>query len=511
MRFMKKNIHEEAFLPFSLVLLAIHAVLVEGSDTNNDGEDVARRRLEDRPPWDDLKVSTAVLHIKNDKDNVDEGDPGALSSNIDIEIGYSEMANDDVVSSGGTNNVDEDDPWAATQTANGFIAVSLSEIPNDASSNKNDGNEDQSWASIEPANGLGDDKSPRFQHSDDGYGTLNSPNSMANDLGSLPDRNGDNSNENSYLKSSNRLIPPEAESESRSSNQESLVNRQSNPSNLPKWKLVSMDDSMAIANVANDHYPFGIVNDAPDHSFFIDQFGNVGLGTHYPKTDLHVVSKFPTIRLQDDISGERSSSTTGIDEKPKQRAWDILGSRSGFSIFESTLSPGGHLATPWGNLSFPDGMPFHIESGAPTFALVVDRHGRVGFGTDSPLANLHVMGSTRIDGTFQVVGGVEGSCVLDTHSCQFKRQFRRKRHRRRNMMGRGVEGQEEGEEAAQKEMNVDEENEQNRARDKYLELLQKQNLQVLTTNQALHERLELLEERIQTMEAMITDLLIKPN
>lgn len=135
---------------------------------------------------------------------------------------------------------------------------------------------------------------------------------------------------------------------------------------------------------------------------------------------------------------------------------------------------------------------------------MVDKHGQVGLGTDSPLANLHVMGSARVDGTFQVVGGPQGSCVLDTHTCEFKKQFRRQRSRARNM--KGVGGQEE----AYKSYDEDE---QDGVHGKDLELLKKQ-------NSDLQERLEMLEttgaqrearlvERVEAMEDMITDLITK--
>lgn len=86
-----------------------------------------------------------------------------------------------------------------------------------------------------------------------------------------------------------------------------------------QWDMTVKKDYMAIVDVTRNKFPFGIENNAPDFSCFIDARGNVGLGTSYPEASLHLVGDAPSLRLQDD---RENKIRNGISQ---DNAWDITG------------------------------------------------------------------------------------------------------------------------------------------------------------------------------------------
>ena len=86
------------------------------------------------------------------------------------------------------------------------------------------------------------------------------------------------------------------------------------------WQMTAVNDGnylggsnyMAIADTSNGRMPFGIEENAPDYSMFVDAEGHVGLGTSYPSASLHIVGTSPAIKLEtEDIYDETS--------------WDVMG------------------------------------------------------------------------------------------------------------------------------------------------------------------------------------------
>ncbi|MEZ5716055.1 MAG: hypothetical protein R3D85_13335 [Paracoccaceae bacterium] len=140
---------------------------------------------------------------------------------------------------------------------------------------------------------------------------------------------------------------------------------------------ISVDDTTSgvingftIRNENNYTFPFKINEDAPTSALFIDNTGNIGLGTAVPQQNLHIADSFqPAIRLAD---------TGGT---PYSR--DLRGNEEALAFVDAETGD----------------TPFKIEAGAPHQALVLDTSGNIGVGTSAPTAMLHVtgaLGSTQI-------------------------------------------------------------------------------------------------------------------
>ena len=124
--------------------------------------------------------------------------------------------------------------------------------------------------------------------------------------------------------------------------------------------------------------PFLVAESAPADGLVIKGSGAnalLGIGTNDPKLNLHVDSgDTPALRLQQNTSEGWQDST-----------WDVAGNETNFFI-RSAFSGAPQL-------------PFRIRPGAPTSSLEIAASGRVGIGTASPEAKLHVAsGDLRVDG-----------------------------------------------------------------------------------------------------------------
>jgi hypothetical protein len=112
---------------------------------------------------------------------------------------------------------------------------------------------------------------------------------------------------------------------------------------------------------------------APANSIFVNSAGRVGFRTSTPAHDLHVVTGFePTLRLEQDGSGGFTPQT-----------WDVGGSHFGFFVLDSTNAD----------------IPFRILPNAGNNRLALTNTG-VGIGTETPTANLEIVGGTGFKGSF---------------------------------------------------------------------------------------------------------------
>lgn len=121
----------------------------------------------------------------------------------------------------------------------------------------------------------------------------------------------------------------------------------------------------AIKDRTNTSTPFKIEADAPDAALYVDSHGDVGIGTSTPYYELHVLDgDTPTVRFDQDGS---------YGWAPQK--WDIGANESNFFVRDATSA---------------SKLPFRIFPGASTDSLAIASSGRVGVGTSSPLAKLHV-------------------------------------------------------------------------------------------------------------------------
>jgi ethanolamine utilization protein EutP (predicted NTPase) len=159
-----------------------------------------------------------------------------------------------------------------------------------------------------------------------------------------------------------------------------LFDDTSNSAGFPSndWVLEANETSsggvnhFAINDVTGSKVPFKIIAGAPTNSFYLNNYGNIGVGTSSPVLKLHLQKgDTPGLRLDQDAS---SGWTPQI--------WDLVGNESNFIIRDVT---GGST------------LPFRIQPGTPTNTLTLRASGNVGLGTWSPEAKLHVVGNIKID------------------------------------------------------------------------------------------------------------------
>ena len=141
------------------------------------------------------------------------------------------------------------------------------------------------------------------------------------------------------------------------------------PSN--DWRSVANDTGNGGANYYGiedsntGRIPFRIEAGARNHALYVEQDGDVGIGTENPAVDLEIVSgNTPTMRLQQD-------GTSGFTPQ----TFDVAANEANF--FVRDVTNGSKLI-------------FRIRPGGPESSIDIASNGDVGVGTSSPQASLHV-------------------------------------------------------------------------------------------------------------------------
>ncbi|MDQ2092204.1 hypothetical protein [Marimonas arenosa] len=138
------------------------------------------------------------------------------------------------------------------------------------------------------------------------------------------------------------------------------------------WMLTANDagylgeSHFSVKDMDTGWTPFRVEGGARSNALVVDNLGYVGVGTQMPFKHLHIVDGYrPTIRFEQDGS---------LGETPA--TWDILTYENAFIVKDATNAKN----------------PFVIESNAPEYSLYVHRDRKIGFGTGSPEASLHIHG-----------------------------------------------------------------------------------------------------------------------
>ncbi len=127
------------------------------------------------------------------------------------------------------------------------------------------------------------------------------------------------------------------------------------------------DSYFAIEDATANRTPFRVEAGAGNHSLFVEDSGDVGVGTSTPAVRVHLADgDSPTVRLE-------QNGTSGWTPQ----TWDVAGNETNFFIRDATNG---------------STLPFRIRPAAPTNSLLIDAGGAVSVGTASPAsgAKFHV-------------------------------------------------------------------------------------------------------------------------
>jgi len=155
------------------------------------------------------------------------------------------------------------------------------------------------------------------------------------------------------------------------------------PSN--DWEITINDSSNGGANyfgvtdITAGNRPFTVSAGAGNDALYVDDTGNVGLGTNNPVLELHIADgDSPSIRIEQNGASGFTPQT-----------WDIAGNESNFFIRDVTNA---------------SQLPFRIQPNAGGDAIYVATGGNVSLGDASPSEKLEVNGNTAITGNAYIAG-----------------------------------------------------------------------------------------------------------
>lgn len=124
------------------------------------------------------------------------------------------------------------------------------------------------------------------------------------------------------------------------------------------WDIGDLRKLLADAVRARDAAGLALQDDG-GNGIFIDDGGNIGIGTDTPDVLLHLEGPLPIIQFEDTDDGQQ---------------WRFIANLGDIYLKDQT---GGTY-------------PLWVEGGAPSYALYVDANGRVGIGTASPATDLEI-------------------------------------------------------------------------------------------------------------------------
>ncbi len=148
----------------------------------------------------------------------------------------------------------------------------------------------------------------------------------------------------------------------------------SNSASFPRndWRIVINDTSnggdsyFGIEDSTAGRIPFRVEAGAPVNALYVENSGDIGIGTNNPVVELHVADgDSPTLRLE-------QNGTSGFTPQ----TWDVAGNETNFFVRDVTHS---------------SALPFRIKAGSGNDdALVIAGDGKIGMGTDNPSEQLEI-------------------------------------------------------------------------------------------------------------------------
>ncbi|MFN0149437.1 MAG: hypothetical protein ACKVU1_01835 [bacterium] len=153
-----------------------------------------------------------------------------------------------------------------------------------------------------------------------------------------------------------------------------------------------------LASHANAAFALDAADGSPANAVFVDNSGNVGMGTTTPATTLHVKTNGEGLRI--DGSSVGASSTAWIGFR------DANGTRTGYVGDGGGADNSVYLTSDAGDV--------HLEITSLGAVLTAKSDGKVGIGTTSPVAKLDVRGDIRLgpSGEFRATAGEENLRII---------------------------------------------------------------------------------------------------
>ncbi len=164
------------------------------------------------------------------------------------------------------------------------------------------------------------------------------------------------------------------------------------------WQLLANEsdngglNKFSIVDTTGNKTPFTVEAGAPTNALYVDDTGNIGVGTNTPASiELYIKDgDSPTLRLEQDGSSGFQS-----------QIWDVAGNETNFFVRDVTNS---------------STLPFKITPGAPNNLLYLDGgDDRVGINTANPDSLLHVNGGSSAT-NIQVTGSNVGILLQENDS-----------------------------------------------------------------------------------------------
>jgi hypothetical protein len=162
------------------------------------------------------------------------------------------------------------------------------------------------------------------------------------------------------------------------------------------WRIIANSISnggtsfFSIQDATAEKRIFTVEAGAPAHSLYVEDAGQVGLGTSTPSVELHIADgDSPAVRLDQDGSAGWTP-----------QRWDLGGNET--NLFIRDVTNGSTL-------------PFRIRPGAPSNCLMIGEDGRIGIGTAFPTAELDIE-TTGNDATMQLKRTDGATAVINAYS-----------------------------------------------------------------------------------------------
>ena len=169
------------------------------------------------------------------------------------------------------------------------------------------------------------------------------------------------------------------------------------------WRIgKNTGDNFALYDSTGNVTPFSVEKTAPDSTLYLENTGNVGIGTSSPSQKLHVKGGDHTAIQVDSSDGTDKNAFIKLTNDTRSFSLKVIGSNNHLYIVDETEGS----------------SPFKLTGGSPSNTLVLN-NGKVGIGTDAPTADLEV--TANEDAILHIDAGTGGTPADNDAVLRFQR------------------------------------------------------------------------------------------